>query len=104
VAGDNLPERRPPPEEPPPRRPGQDGLDERQVRQLALAGATVLVVSLLLIFIIENSDPVRVSFVFFSADISLIWVIVLSALAGAVAGIVVARLVRRRFFGDGPPR
>lgn len=89
---DNLPERRPP--EP----PSREGLDERQVRQLALAGALVLVLSLLLIFVIENSDPVRVSFVFFSADISLIWVIVLSAVAGAAVGIAVARLVRRRFF------
>lgn len=102
MAGDNLPERRPPPEEPP-RRPGREGLDERQVRQLAVVAAVVLVVSLLLVFVIENSDPVRVSFVFFSADISLIWVIVLSAVAGAVAGIFLARLLRRRFFGDGPP-
>jgi len=90
---DHLPERRPP-EGP----PGRDGLDERQIRQLALAGGLVLVVSLLLIFVIENSDPVRVSFVFFSADISLIWVIVLSAVAGAAAGVFISRLVRRRFF------
>lgn len=94
MAGDNLPERRPP-DRPPPSR---DGLDERQVRQLALAGALVLVVSLLLIFVIENSDPVGVSFIFFSANISLIWVIILSAVAGAIAGIVISRLVRRRFF------
>lgn len=94
MAGDNLPERRPP-DPPAPRE--RDGLDERQVRQLALAGALVLVVSLLLIFVIENSDPVRVSFVFFSADISLIWVIVLSAVAGAAAGVFVARLIRRRW-------
>ena len=95
MAGDDLPERRPPDPSP---RARSEGLDERQVRQLALAGALVLVVSILHIFIIENSDPVRVSFVFFSADISLIWVIVLSAVAGAIAGIVVSRLVRRRFF------
>ena len=90
---DHLPERRPPEEQ-----PAREGLDERQVRQLALAGALVLVVSLLLIFVIENSDPVRVSFVFFSAEISLIWVIVLSAVAGAAVGVFVAHLVRRRFF------
>jgi uncharacterized integral membrane protein len=88
---DHLPDRRPP-------EPSRDGLDERQIRQLALAGALVLVVSLLLVFVIENSDPVRVSFVFFSADISLIWVIVLSAAAGAAAGVALARLVRRRLF------
>ncbi|WP_217914869.1 lipopolysaccharide assembly protein LapA domain-containing protein [Miltoncostaea marina] len=92
MAGDDLPERRPP--------DGRDGLDERQVRQLALIGALVLVVSILLIFVIENSDEVRVSFVFFSADVSLIWVIVMSAVVGAVAGGVVGRLVRRRFSKD----
>ncbi len=90
---DRLPERRPPPE------PPRQGLDEQQVRSIALVGALVLVVSLLLIFVIDNSDPVRVSFVFFAADISLIWVIVLSAVAGALAGGFLMRLLRRRFFG-----
>ena len=80
--------------------PESSGLDERQVRQLALAGALVLVGSIVLLFIVENSRSVRVSFVFFSATISLIWVIVLSALAGALAGLGIARLVRRRFFGN----
>jgi len=79
--------------------PDRGGLDERQVRQLALAGGLVLAASLVLLFIVENSHDVRVSFVFFSATISLIWVIVLSAVAGAIAGLVIARLVRTRFFG-----
>jgi uncharacterized integral membrane protein len=97
MADEHLPERRPPPEQHSP--PERDGLDERQVRQLALVGALVLVGSLLLIFVIENSDAVDVSFVFFSARISLIWVILLSAVAGMVAGVFISRLVRRRFFG-----
>ena len=81
--------------------PDRGGLDERQVRQLALAGGLILVASLVLLFIVENSRHVEVSFVFFSAKISLIWVIVLSAIGGAIAGLVIARLVRTRFFGDG---
>lgn len=81
--------------------PDRSGLDERQVRQLALAGGLILVASIVLLFIVENSRQVEVSFVFFSARISLIWVIVLSAVCGAIAGHVVARLVRTRFFGDG---
>ena len=83
------------PDEPNGRR--REGIDERQVRQVATVGVAVLVVVLLLVFIIENSDAVSVSFVFFSADISLIWVIVLSVAVGAVLGAVLPRIVRRRF-------
>jgi hypothetical protein len=43
-----------------------------------------------------------VSFVSFSAHISLIWVIVLSAVVGAAAGLVIERLVKRRFFSQRP--
>ncbi len=81
--------------------PDRSGLDERQVRQLALAGGLILVASIVLLFIVENSRGVEVSFVFFTATISLIWVIVLSAVGGAIAGLVIARIVRSRFFGDG---
>lgn len=81
--------------------PDRSGPDERQVRQLALAGGLILVASVVLLFIVENSRGVEVSFVFFSATISLIWVIVLSAVGGAIAGLVIARIVRTRFFGDG---
>jgi uncharacterized integral membrane protein len=98
VAGDHLPAERP--TDPPPRPRGdRDGIDERPVRRLALAGALVLVVSLVLIFVIENSERVRVSFVFFSAEISLIWVMVLSGLAGAAVGVLLYRTARRRWFG-----
>ncbi len=79
--------------------PDRGGLDERQVRQIALVGALILVATLVLLFIVENSGDVSVSFVFFSASISLIWVIVLAAVAGAIAALVIERLVRARFFG-----
>jgi hypothetical protein len=39
---------------------------------------------------------VHVSFVFFSSDISLIWVIILSAAVGAVAGAFGGRMIRKR--------
>lgn len=73
-----------------------EGLDEEQVRRIALVGGLLLVVILALVFIVENSRQVPVSFVFFTADISLIWVIVLSMAVGGVLGVVVRRLVRRR--------
>ncbi len=79
--------------------PDHGGLDERQVRQIALVGGLILVGCIVLLFIVENSHDVHVSFVFFSATISLIWVIILSAVGGAIAGLVAARLIRTRFFG-----
>jgi uncharacterized integral membrane protein len=75
----------------------REGLDEEQVRRIGLIGALVLVVVLALVFIVENRDEVKVSFIFFTAEISLIWVIALSMVAGAVAAFVIRRLVRRRF-------
>lgn len=75
----------------------REGIPEKQARQIALAGAVVLVVSIVLIFIVENARSVRVSFVFFSAHISLIWVIVLSAVVGCAAGMLISVAVRRRF-------
>ena len=84
------------PERPPSGGRDRDGLDERQVRQIAMVGGLVLVASLVLVFIVENSRQVRVSFVFFSSEISLIWVIILSAAVGAVAGAFGARMIRKR--------
>lgn len=88
------------PNPPAPRRAGaREGLDERQIRRIALSGALVLLASLVLVFVVENSRRVRVSFVFFSAEISLIWVIVLSTAVGMAAGVLLAGLVRRRLLG-----
>ena len=84
------------PERPPSGGRDRDGLDERQVRQIAMVGGLVLVASLVLVFIVENSRQVRVSFVFFSSEISLIWVIILSVAVGAVAGAFGARMIRKR--------
>lgn len=76
--------------------PGGGRIDEGDARRLGMLGVIVVALVLLLVFIVDNSDPVRVSFVFFDADVSLIWVIVLSAVAGWVIGFLLARLVRRR--------
>lgn len=87
-----------------PQDPGQrDGLDEQQVRRIAMVGALLLVIILVLVFVVENSGRVSVSFVFFSAEVSLIWVIVLSMFAGAAVGILAKRLIWRRFFPQTPP-
>ena len=76
----------------PPRGPDRDGIDDREVRRIAMVGGVVLVASIALVFIVENSHQVHVSFVF----ISLIWVIILSAAVGAVAGAFGGRAIRKR--------
>lgn len=49
-----------------------------------------------LLFIILNTNRAKVSFVFASARISVIWVILLSLAAGLVLGVLLSRLHRRR--------
>jgi uncharacterized integral membrane protein len=76
-------------------------LDARQQRQLKILGWLVVISILVLLFIIQNSDRVELSFIVFTFETSLIWLIVLAYVAGALSGHLVTRLLRRRFF---PPR
>ncbi len=65
---------------------------ERKKRQPAdmarLVGALIAVV-ILVAFIVDNSQTVKVGFVFFHADMSLIWALIIAA----VLGIIIDRLV-----------
>lgn len=45
----------------------------------------VIIVALLVAFIVDNSEQVRVGFVFFHANVSLIWVLLITAALGALA-------------------
>ena len=49
-----------------------------------------------ILFIVLNTNRAKVSFVFASTRISVIWVILLSLVAGAVLGSLGSRLYRRR--------
>ncbi len=73
------------------------GLDDRQQRQLRLLGILVVISIVVLLLIIQNSDPVELSFILFSFQTSLIWLIVMTYVAGALSGHLVTRLLRRRF-------
>jgi uncharacterized integral membrane protein len=72
-----------------------DGLDERQKRQLIRVGVLVVVALLLITFIFRNTRDVKVSFVFFTATSSLIWVIVSSLILGFLAGWLLPGQIRR---------
>lgn len=64
---------------------------------LAILVAVGIVIALLVAFILGNTEHVRVSFVFFHARFSLIWVLLVTNLLGFVAGYLVnGRLHARR--------
>jgi len=56
----------------------------------------ILIVAYLIAFAIGNSDETSVNFVFAKATTSLIWVILLSLLAGLLGGVLLSQLHRRR--------
>lgn len=77
------------------RRP--DGsLDDWQPRLYAVLIALVLIVAWLIAFIIKNSDKVKVDFVLFSAQTSLIWLLILLLAIGFLGGVLLSQLYRRR--------
>ncbi|MBA3347883.1 MAG: LapA family protein [Actinobacteria bacterium] len=59
-------------------------------------GLLILIVAYVIAFVIANDDEARISFVFADARTSLIWVILLSLLAGLIAGVLLSQLHRRR--------
>ena len=62
---------------------------------LSLAGL-ILIVAYLIAFVVGNSDKTSVNFVFATATTSLIWVILLSLLAGMLGGVLVSQVYARR--------
>lgn len=61
-------------------------------RLLALA----IVIAYVIAFVIENSKHVSVHFVFRTTRVSIVWLILLSLALGAIGGILLAQLDRRR--------
>ena len=55
-----------------------------------------LLVAYAIAFILENRTQVEVHFVFWSASVSLVWVILLALGVGLLLGILLAQLERRR--------
>jgi uncharacterized integral membrane protein len=80
--------------------PGRRKPSEPELRRILTWVGLGLIGLYLLLFIILNTNGVEVSFVFFSADVSLIWVILLSVVLGAIAGPLLMRLARRKLTRD----
>jgi uncharacterized integral membrane protein len=74
-----------------------DQIEERwQPRLYARWIALVVVVAYAIAFILENGKHVSVHFVLHTTRVSLIWVVLLSIALGAIGGILLAQLDRRR--------
>lgn len=58
--------------------------------------ALALLVAYAVAFIVENDHSVSVHFVFHTAHVSLIWLILLALAVGLVGGILLVQLERRR--------
>ena len=58
--------------------------------------AVVLLAAYAIAFVLENRKTVNVHFVFATASVSLVWLILLSLVVGWVGGILLGQLYRRR--------
>jgi uncharacterized integral membrane protein len=67
-----------------------------QPRLWITLGLLVLIGAYLIAFVVGNDEEASVNFVFAKAKTSLIWVILLSLLAGLLGGVLLSQLHRRR--------
>ena len=67
-----------------------------QPRLWITLGLLILIGAYLIAFVVGNDQEASVDFVFGKARTSLIWVILLSLLAGLVGGVLLSQLARRR--------
>jgi len=65
--------------------------DNRDIARIAVAGLVLLIA-----FVLDNSKTVRVGFVFFNTEISLIWVLLIAAFLGALVDRLVILIGQRR--------
>jgi uncharacterized integral membrane protein len=67
-----------------------------QPRLWVRLGLLILIGAWLIAFIVGNDAEARVEFVFWEARTSIIWVILLSLLAGLVGGVLLSQIAARR--------
>ena len=76
-------------------------LDPKQLEQwqprlwIALVGL-LLLVAYVIAFVVENNKQIAIHFVFATAHVSLIWLILLSVGLGFLGGVLLSQLARRR--------
>ncbi|HZM53886.1 MAG TPA: LapA family protein [Acidimicrobiales bacterium] len=78
------------------RSPGSPPVKKRETREIARIVVAVAGLILLVAFVLDNSQNVKVGFVFFNAELSLIWVLLIAAVLGALVDRLVILLRSRR--------
>jgi uncharacterized integral membrane protein len=78
------------------RSPRDDFERHWQPRLWLRVGLLILIGGYVIAFVVGNDEEARVDFVFADARTSLIWVILLSLLAGLVGGVLLSQLHGRR--------
>jgi uncharacterized integral membrane protein len=69
---------------------------KRDTREIVRIVVAVVGLILLIAFVLDNSTTVRVGFVFFNSEVSLIWVLLIAAFLGALVDRLVILLGQRR--------
>ena len=85
-----------PPEGPSRGSTGRPPGKKREPREIARIVVAVVGLVLLVAFVLDNSQTVKVGFVFVSTDLSLIWVLLIAAVLGALVDRLVILLGQRR--------
>jgi len=75
---------------------GRSPRKKRDTREIVRIAVAVVGLVLLIAFVLDNSQTVKVGFVFFSAHVSLIWVLLIAAVLGALVDRLVILLGQRR--------
>jgi len=83
-------------------RRGEGSLEDYQPRLWAIVIGLGLLVLWVIAFIAKNSDTVKIDFVLFSTNASLIWLLILLLGAGFLGGVLASQLYRRRSSGRAP--
>jgi len=66
--------------------PGRSASRKRERRDMTRVVAGIVLVALLVAFVVANTNTVKVHFVLFTANVELIWVLLITALLGGVVG------------------
>jgi len=79
-----------------PRRVDKEELKEFQPRLWLIIVGLLLVSAYVIAFVLENRKHVSLHFVLVTAEVSLIWLILLSVAIGFLGGLLLSQLARRR--------